>query len=64
MDYRRYELWRKVWDWFAKRPDKKGEFATLYELLDKLWQEERSKLTPQELASYGASYEFDRKTIL
>ncbi len=37
MDYQRYELWRKVWDWFAKRSDKKGEFATLYELLDKLW---------------------------
>jgi hypothetical protein len=64
MDYQRYVLWRKVWDWFARRSDKKGEFSILYELLEKLWEEERSKATPQELASYGASYELDRKTIL
>jgi hypothetical protein len=52
VDSNRYNTWLAVWEWFQAVPRNK-ELEALYELLNRLWQEDRSKASPEARAAYA-----------
>jgi hypothetical protein len=51
----RYFHWMRVWKWFATTHSAE-RLRQLHSLLDGLWQEERKKATPEELAAHQAAW--------
>jgi hypothetical protein len=56
---RRYAEWTAVWDWFrltnTKEVVPRADWDALYNLLNDIWQEERSHASPEELAAHAGA---------
>jgi hypothetical protein len=55
----RYVLWIEVWELFSRMKVKevipREEWDAVYNLLDRLWQDERQDAKPDELAAHAAA---------
>ena len=47
-----------VWKWFQEQ-EGSSELATLFQLLNVMWQQDRQNWTEEELAAYSQNSEFD-----
>ncbi len=55
----RYLLWIEVWEWFqgidTRERVPREKWDAFYELLDRLWQDERRDASPEELAAHAGA---------
>lgn len=53
----RYVVWTAVWEWFqgidTREKITREKWDALYELLNRLWQEERANASPEALAAHA-----------
>jgi hypothetical protein len=56
----RYAVWIAVWEHFqamnVRKEVPKEKWDELYELLDRLWQDERKDAKPEELAAHAGAH--------
>ena len=58
MTKERYAQWMAVWQWIQEQ-EGSSELATLFQLLNEIWQQDRQTSTAEEFAAYSQDSKFD-----